>query len=112
MKKIWNSLKNAKPLKEVFFPEYKFDKWVFRMALVLVFVVVLQAAFSVNFSFKQMGYYKCHEDTIGACNNPFYLVKNCPFENPGSCDIKYLMPGSTLGVQPNFWMVQSPLIIL
>lgn len=105
----WEKFKRLdKGIVPLMFPEYKINKWIFRVALLLIFVIGFFILKSENFDFSQKVYVSCPVDSRGDCENPFYYEKYveagldlelCP--DSELCRIKEFAPGSSYGTPPN-----------
>jgi hypothetical protein len=97
---------NKSGLKDVLFPRYVFNKPVFRVALLLCFVVLGVLLYKNNFDFERKFYYYCPSDS-GGCINPFYQenlfseVQRCPINDSFFCDSPSFNPGFTYGTPPS-----------
>lgn len=62
---------------------YKFDKYIFRGAIILLFVLLVLILFQTGFNLDYNIYFFCPVDARGGfCENPFYkycLYESCPF---------------------------------
>jgi len=104
-------------------PDYKFNKWIFRGALLLIVVlaVVSWALLGFGNPAKMYVYVSCPEDVLGYCQNPFYdlcnsqgdlyLISNdiCEGMPPDFYEFEVLQGGESIGEKPH-WFSQASLV--
>lgn len=100
---------NSFNLKDEFFPDYVFNKILFRSMLLILFLFGFLIVADAGFDFSPKFYFNCPEDQ-GACPNPFipqdvnYFSTNteiavCPEGFP--CSQEVFPPGFSFGEKPN-----------
>lgn len=103
IKKIYEEIKNGFDLNKN--PElngYKFNKTVFRVALVIVVLVVFGAWALSGFSLNSNNVYlSCPADSVSACPNPYYGLCDEAY-----CQNEFIFPGYEWGERPN-WLITN-----
>lgn len=94
--------------KKIELPGYKFNNTIFKIAIFIIACLLVATALQL----KDNAYFKCNEESITPCENPFYLMKICTFNNDNNCLIKYLMPGESIGTKPGpLYSLAGPLAL-
>lgn len=100
--------------------DYKFNKWIFRIGLLLILIFYGSIMYFNNFDFKGHIYVSCPNNSISSCENPYYNKCNdfyCDSSCKQFCNDKTIMAGVSYGSQPKsyitvFILVSTAIIIL
>lgn len=108
---IWKEINENKIYKKGRFVTYnngyKADRYLFRGALILMFIFLLYVGYSMDFDISPKVYFNCMD--MASCDNPFYIDQDCKegWECPNGyiplkqrekcnylwCEKQYLLPG-------------------
>jgi len=82
--------------KDKFFPKYKFNKWIFRTGILIIFVALMYLLVVNNFDFSVEYTASCPIESIAPCSNPFYgadvdVLRFCP--DDALCSKPVIFPG-------------------
>lgn len=91
---------NRKNLADILLPEYRFKNLIFMIGIFFVFVWLLVAAFQVGLFWNDKIYFKCPDDAVTPCENPFYLDSRLPSDVNSK---EFLVAGETYGEPPGFF---------
>lgn len=125
----WEDLKkiNHTGIKDIVAPDYIFNKWIFRGALLLCLLLAIFIMAQNNFDFNTKIYFNCPSNG-GICENPFYYknyellgsiddvmdrakaMDKCP--DFDLCLIKNFYPGQSYGTPPSWLLKNFGLIVL
>lgn len=85
--------------------KYYIDKRIFRVAFILLFLLIIIAFGSNDWEFKTSVYVSCASQEP-FCENPYYdyeLLYNKPCPHKGLCDQEILYGGESYGKKPSVW---------
>ena len=121
MKKFLDKLEKDLSVKN-WFPDYNFNKWVFRSAIILIVVLFFCIWVSSGFVAlnKNYVYFECGSASFGACENPFYDLCNSKgelfYQDSNICDDldssmyeeQFVLVGYSVGEKPS-WLLSNSL---
>lgn len=96
------------------FPGY-FSKWVFRVAILIMVILMGVVAYTDKLGVEQRIYLSCpnNSNVNGRCVNPFYglgCIAQIPAEYGDLCSKEFFLPGETYGEPPS-WL-QSNFVMI
>lgn len=90
--------------------KYYFDKRIFRIAFLLLFIILIVMIADNNFQLGNEFYMECPEYEP-YCYNPFYNYNPCPQLN--FCDQEILKGGESIGIKPKpYFTIYTGLLLL